>query len=461
MQVTPPPSRLRDPPRETDSALPRGRFRLCRIGHRRHGSIGLDSAAQAPSISSLSPLSLRPGQTQDIIIRGGGLSGATQLWTSFRGEAVLTPQKANNGKNAGEVSFRVTVPGNTPPGTYGVRVATHQGISPLRILLVDDLAAVPQQPGNTAPAVAQRVSLPAAIDGSVEALSRQFFKFHAEAGQRLTMEIFARRIGSALDPTLRLFDASGREITYSDDLPGLSEDAEISRTFAKGGDYVLAVEDNLNQGGGNYQYHLRIGDFPGAVVPTPLGATCGSDVTFQFGDKSGAAIAPVHVKVPTDPLLFALNVPAQFSGGSTRSFATVLLSDRREFSEREPNDDRKTATRVEFGADLNGRLEKAGDVDDFVFHAKAGQSARLTAFARRLGSPADVVLRLIQPDGNQLAEAEGAAANEATLTTSFPADGDYVLEVTDLNRRGGRATRTTSTSSLRTRGFPFPPRPTP
>jgi hypothetical protein len=393
--------------------------------------------AQAPTISSLSPLSLRPGQSQDVVVRGGSLAGATHFWTSFPARAVLTPLKPNNGKNPGEVSFRVTVPPETPPGTYGVRVATNQGISPLRILLVDDLSAVAQQAGNTTPAAAQHVSLPAAIDGTVDALASQFYKFHVEAGQRLSLEIFARRIGSALDPTLRLFDSVGREIAYSDDLPGLSEDADINHTFAKAGDYVLCVEDNLNQGGGNYPYHLRIGDFPGAAVALPLGATRGSEVVFRFADKSGAEIEPLHVKVPADPLLFALNVPARFVGGSSRGFATVLLSDRPEFNETEPNDDRKAANRVEFGDNLNGRLQQPGDVDHFIFRAKSSQSVRFTAFARRLGSPADIVLRLTKPDGSQLSYAEGAAANEATFSMSFPADGEYVLEVADLNRRGG------------------------
>jgi hypothetical protein len=401
------------------------------------GLTGFSSAqAQTPAISSLSPLSLRPGQTQDIVVRGGNLAGATALWTSCHGHAILTPQK-NNGTNPGEVAFRVTVPAETPPGLYGVRVATNNGISPLRLLLVDDLAVVTPRPGNTTPAAAQHVSLPAAVDATAEPLVSQFYKFHVEAGQRLSMEIFARRIGSALDPTLRLFSASGREIAYSDDLPGLSEDAQIDYTFTKAGDYVVAVEDNMNQGGGNYPYHLRIGDFPGAVVATPLGATRGSDVIFNFGDKAGSKIEPLHVKVPADPALVALNVPARFPAGSTRSFATVLLSDRKEMSETEPNDDRKTATHIEFGTNLNGRFQKPGDVDHFVFHAKGSQTARFSAFARHLGSPADVVLRLTQTDGSQISYAEGSAANEATLTTSFPADGDYVLEVSDLNHRGG------------------------
>jgi hypothetical protein len=393
--------------------------------------------AQAPTVSSLSPLGLHPGQAQDIVVRGGNLAGATHFWTSFPSQAVLTPQKANNGKNPAEVSFRVTVPPGISPGTYGVRVATSQGISPLRILLVDDLPAVAQRPGNTNPAAAQLVRVPAAIDGTAESLLSHFYKFHVEAGQRLSMEIFARRIGSALDPTLRLFNASGREIAYSDDLPGLSEDAEINYTFAKPGDYVIAVEDNLYQGGGNYPYHLRIGDFPGAVVALPLGATRGSEVTFRFADRTGAELEPVHVKIPADPLLFAMHVPARFVGGATRSSATVLLSDRREFSNNFITDHSPRATRVEFGVNLSGRLQKPGDVDRFVFPAKSSQSARLTAFARRLGSPADVVLRLTKADGSQVAYAEGAAANEASLATSFPVDGDYVLEVSDLNHRGG------------------------
>ncbi len=400
---------------------------------------GFDASAvhaQAPAISAISPLSLRPGQTQEITLRGGGLAGASHLWTSFHGKAVLSP-KPNNGKNAGEVSFRVSLPADTPPGIYGLRVATNQGISPLRLMLVDDLSVISQQAGNTTPSTAQHVSLPAVIDGTLDPLTSHFYKFHIEAGQRLSMEILARRIGSALDPTLRLFDAKGREIAYCDDLPGLSEDAAIDHTFAKAGDYILAVEDNLNQGGGNYYYHLRIGDFPAAVVALPLGATRGSQLAFHFADKASSQIEPLLVHVPSDPQRVAINVPARFAGGSSRSFATILLSDRHESNEVEPNDDRKTATRVEFGQNVNGRLQTPGDVDHFVFHARSGQSARFTAFARRLGSPADVVLRVTQPDGNQLAYVEGAAANEATLTTSFPKDGDYLLEVADLNRRGG------------------------
>jgi len=393
--------------------------------------------AQSPTISSLSPLGVRPGTAQDVVVRGGNLAGASDFWTSFPAHASLTPQKANNGKNPGEVSFRLNVPAETPPGIYAARAATDRGISPLKMLLVDDLPVALRQPGNTAPSTPQMVSIPAAVDGAIEPLARHYYKFHVEAGQRLAIEVFARRIGSLMDPTLRLLNADGREITYSDDLPGLSEDGAIDHTFAKAGDCLVEVGENLNQGGNDYSYRLRIGDFPVAVVPLPLAAKRGEIALFQFADNSGSDIEPLQIKMPIDPQLRAWNVPVRFHAGATRSFASVMLSDHKQFIETEPNNDAKAANRVEFGTDLNGRLQKPGDVDRFVIAAKAGQSLRFKSITHRLGSPADVVLRLTNSAGGQIGYADGTGTNEAALTATFPADGDYYLEVRDLNHRGG------------------------
>lgn len=395
------------------------------------------AAGQSPTIASFSPLGLRPGNQQDLVVRGANLAMASELWTSFGARGTLSPHKANNGKNAGEATFRLDIPVNTPPGIYGARVATDKGISTLHLLLVDDLPSVARQPGNSTPATAQSVSLPSAIDGTVESLARHYYTFHAEAGQRLTFEVFARRIGSALDPTLRLFDAKGRELAYSDDVPGLSEDAAIAQTFTSAGDYRIEVSDNQYRGGGDYHYRLRIGDFPAAVLPIPLAAKRGREVTVHFADLSEGSVEPASVKAPADPLLRAIQVPARFATGATRAFTTLILSDHNQFLESEPNDDRKAANRVEPNTDLNGRLEGANDIDRFVFTGKAGQQLRLTSVTRRLGSPADVVLRLTKADGSQVGYGEGNGPTEAALTANFSADGDYILEVRDLNHLGG------------------------
>ena len=304
-------------------------------------------------------------------------------------------------------------------------------------MLLDDLPTVRTTATNLSRAAAQLLSLPTAVEGILASQQLHYFKFHAEVGQRVSFEVYARRIGSLLDPTLRLFDAVGREVTYSDDVPGLSEDAAIQRTFRAAGDYVLELGDNVYQGGGEYFYRLRIGDFPAAALPYPMAAARGCEFTCQFADASKSLIAPVHGKAPSDPTQATLFVPARQSNGNAQSFAPIRLSDHKQASEAEPNNSPKTATHVELGDDLNGRLDASDDVDHFVFHAPAEEVVQFTSFSRRLGSPADLVLRLLKTDGSQLAFSESQGAQETTLAATLPGAGDYVLEVRDLSHRGG------------------------
>jgi hypothetical protein len=200
---------------------------------------------------------------------------------------------------------------------------------------------------------------------------------------------------------------------------------------------VLELGDNLYQGGGDYFYRLRIGDFPAAALPYPLAATRGGEFTCQFADSTGSPIEPARGKATSDPSQATMFVPARRSDGNSQSFAEILLSDHKQATESEPNNVPKTASRVNLGEDLNGRLDAPDDVDDFVFHGLANEYVRFTSISRRLGSPADLALRLLKADGNALASAESQAGQEATLGATLPAAGDYVLEVRDLSHRGG------------------------
>ena len=61
------------------------------------------------------------------------------------------------------------------------------------------------------------MKLPAAIEGRGDTESYDYYKFNAEADQHVSVEALARRLGSSLDPVLRLLDSQGRELAYSDD----------------------------------------------------------------------------------------------------------------------------------------------------------------------------------------------------------------------------------------------------
>jgi hypothetical protein len=395
--------------------------------------------AQTPTITATSPGAVRPGGTVDVTVSGSNLAGATSLWTSFDSTAVLAPGVKNNGKNASQVVFRVTVPATAPVGIHGLRVVTPNGVSPLRLFVLDDLPTVAQT-ANTTAATAQSLKLPVAVEGTVGALSKHYFQFDANAGQLLSFEVLARRIGSPLDPIFTLFAVTKdgpRELVYSDDAPGLFGDSRLSHRFEAAGQYLLELRDISYKGSANHRFRLRLGDFPCVSVPYPLGAKRGSETTLTFAGSSVENIEPVKVKVPAGSDARWLAVGAKRKGGQSSGFAVLAVSDSNEAVEREPNDEPNRATRVTLGDNLNGRFQRPGDVDRFVFSAKKGQRFTFNAITRRQGSPTDAVLKLLNAKGAKLVEADDSGMTDAAISYTFPADGDYQLVVQDLEGRGG------------------------
>lgn len=393
--------------------------------------------AAIPAIGSTSPQAAAPGQTLDIKVRGGNLASPTQLWTSFPAEVTLPPDIAGNGTNAGEVTYRLKLPADVAPGVHGIRLATAQGISNLKLFAVDDLPSVPQARPNQAAAQAQALTLPIAVDGFVDNLTRDYYKFAVAAGQRVSIEVLARRLGSPLDPMIRLLDGRGRELAYSDDAPGLGSDSMLTYTFKEAGEYVIEVRDIRFQGNGNFQYRLRIGDFPCVTAPYPMGIQRGVSASLAFAGPTAGEAQALPLNVPADATLAWLNVAARSPNGKSSGFAVVSVGAGPEVLEAEPNNDPAQATRAELGMGLNGRFDQPGDIDRFAFTAKAGQHFLFSGVTRTQGSPSDLFLRLLKADGAEIAAADDTGPAEGVIDFTSPADGDYTLVVEDLHRRGG------------------------
>src|SRR5262249_55425567 len=149
-------------------------------------------------------------------------------------------------------------------------------------------------------AQAQIVNLPIAIEGTCEAESFDYFKITAAAGQRISVEVVARRLGSTLDPVIRLLDSNGRELAYSDDEPGIAPDCRFTHQFAGAGDYVLELRDIRYTGGANHRYRLRIGDFPLVTGPYPLAGAKGTSAQLTIAGPAADGLPPMNVSVPKD-----------------------------------------------------------------------------------------------------------------------------------------------------------------
>ncbi len=392
--------------------------------------------SKPPTVSFTAPLGVEPGKATDVVFHGGDLAGPTGVWTSFSCPAELTPGVEKNGENPASVSYRLTVPAETPLGVAAIRLSTGEGVSNLRLLLVDDLPTVRKAGDNKSIDKAQSLTLPVAVDGACDAESTDFYKFTVAAGQRVSFEVFARRLGSPLDPMIQVLTAAGQELAFSDDDPSTGADCRLSHTFAEAGEYFLAIRDIRYQGG-SHHYRLRIGDFPLPSVPYPLAAAKGSAADVQVTGQSVQLPSPLAVTMPPEVPGDRLNVVAGYAPGKGSSWVTLLATDAPDQLEQEPNDTAETSTEVKLPGAVEGRFEAEADRDFFAFTATKGQRWVFRGQTRSLGSPGDLFMRLHNADGGVLAEVEDNGAEEGSINYTFPADGTYRLAVEDTNRRGG------------------------
>jgi hypothetical protein len=402
--------------------------------------------AQAPSLTALNPPGGQRGATVDVTISGGALAGATSIWTDLPISATIPPEIPNNGKEAGKIVLRVQIPPDAPVGIGGLRVVTPKGISNLRLFMIDDLQPVAKIGTNKSLRQAQKVELPCVVSGAMEAESWDFYRFSVQAGQRLTIEAVARRIGSKMDPQIRLLDANGKELAFVDDTDGLASDCRMSHQFAAAGDYIVEIRDVKYLGGGDFVYRLRIGDFPAVALPFPLGGKRGTKVQVTAAGAAADAMPPIEVSVPDNPDISIVPLEIRSPTGGKVEPLSFQPSSNDETVEREPNDEAAAATRFAVPQLLNGRFDKPGDVDRFVFTAKKDERILFETLSRSLGSPADLFMTVQDAQGKELASADDStpwnfpgAANkdDARLDFKVPADGDYTLSLWDLNKRGG------------------------
>ncbi len=402
---------------------------------------GAMGSAQVPKLNYVLPTGIVPGQPVNVTLTGEALAQPTGLWTNLPGSVKLASDIDKNGTLPGSVTYCMELPADSAPGVYAVRLATGQGISNVRLLVVDDLPTVVEATDNVSLAKAQQLQFPVAVEGAAKDESRQYYKFRVEAGQRLSVEVLARRIGSPLDPFVRLLDDRGKELVYSDDDEATGADSRFVHRFEAAGDYYLEIGDVRYYGNAAYRYRLRLGDFPLATAPFPLGAQSGSVGRIEVTGMALADLPAIDARTPpknpgareTD----RLQLKAEYPGGHGSSVVTLLTSARLEQVEFEPNDRLETASPVDPVGSVNGRFAQDKDRDYFRFSAKKADHLRLLGRTRSLGIARDLLLRLFDSKGKQVAQGVPTDTYESLIDILFPDDGTYTLLVEDLLGHGG------------------------
>jgi hypothetical protein len=195
-----------------------------------------------PYVTGVFPLGVRAGQAAKMSVTGVNLGGTS--------ETNIVPPTTAEGWT--------TMPFEVAGG--GVRP-----VNEVRLAVGSEPEIFEQEPNDTF-AQAQAVSLPVTINGHVDGGSKrggnpdeEYFRFHASKSQKLSIDVAAARLGSALDSVIEVLDAQGNPIpratvrclnetttTLSDRDSRTDGIRLVSTSGLREGDYLM-VGDELDQ----------------------------------------------------------------------------------------------------------------------------------------------------------------------------------------------------------------------
>jgi hypothetical protein len=409
---------------------------------------GSFAAAQTsyPMVARVEPIAIQAGTSGEFRISGTqNFAGATALLFAGTGLSAEITEASAPGKASTFVKARITAASGTEMGPRELRVVTPQGVSSVGLLVVtaDPVAGEADDKANDLPATAQDLALPVVVAGAIARTEDvDWYRFHTRAGQSLSFSVWGNRLEDKIhdlqthfDPILTLTDNRGRELAADDN--ALFADPRVIYRFPEAGTYYLQIRDTTYAGNASWTYalHATAGPvatsvFPMAVAPgraaelSALGVNFDATkaVTIDPPGESGSGLTwqPLHTDAgPTPPLgVLATDLP----------LAT-------EMGEAPATPDKAPILPVPSA--LSGRFEQPGDVDCYLFEARKGQALVFEVVARRAGSNADPVLRVVRASGAPLVEVDDSEGKDPRIEWSAPADGAFAVQVQDLHGRGG------------------------
>jgi hypothetical protein len=323
----------------------------------------------APVISSVTPRSIRPAQTTEITLGGTDLTSPLNVWTTFAADVkvLAVVEGVDDNKTA---KLTITLTEKSAVGVGGLVVANAKGVSQLFLVMVDDLPATTDGGKNNTADTAQGVNQPTSIIGTSSGTTHDYYSFQAKADEVISFDVYASRIGSLMDPVLRLLTATGDELDYADDSDGLNTDCRFRHQFATAGTYIIEVADSGYKSG--QPYALRIGNFPNVTTAFPLGIQQGvaAAVGFTGPSRDDVQVSSIYETGNTVGALLAVSARAANSNASGMALAIALGGVQA--VEQEPNNEFKQATQISLPGGASGLLGQADDVDLFKFQAEKG-----------------------------------------------------------------------------------------
>ena len=227
---------------------------------------------EGPRIAAIAPVSVSPGETVTLLVRGLKLvdataitfPGAPSLSAEIKSKKAAAIPTGSEAKDVGDAQLEavLSVPSDQLPGSIAFRVETPAGATPLcQLRIANVVGAVEEKEPNNGFQEAQPCEFRHAIRATLQNdKDVDVFAFRGVAKRNVTAEIFAHRGGSLLDPTLTAFDGKGRLLASSDD--ALDRDARLVFELPPDGSFFVIVQDAHDRGSAWHAYELTVNDAP-------------------------------------------------------------------------------------------------------------------------------------------------------------------------------------------------------
>ena len=204
------------------------------------------------------PLSVKPGATTRVKIRGRSLERASELKVGGAEAKILNKGKAEVPANQdaavyGDTQVEIEVKtAADAAGDVEIEIVTPDGTAPKHKLPVAPAKAEKEPNGGFAQA--QLLEAGAIVEGAIGgAKDVDVFKIEAKAGETWTFEATSARLGAPLDPALLAHDAAGRQIAMCDD-SSIGRDPTLTLKIVAAGTYFVTLIDAHDMGGASHAY---------------------------------------------------------------------------------------------------------------------------------------------------------------------------------------------------------------
>ncbi len=224
---------------------------------------------QRPMILSAAPLAIVLEKEAKLVLRGNFLDEITAVKVvsteNITVEVVSkgkTPVPQNyDAKRAGDTlaEIKFSLPKETRAGKLSLTAESAHGVSPVYeiVVLASDELIEEREPNDSFKSP-QIISVGKTIVGNIgDARNVDVFRVEFLAGQQVSIETIAARVGSLLDSTLTLYDSKGRIVAANDDHAG-TRDSRIDLTVTLAGTYFVTVHDANDAGGLHFAYRLKL-----------------------------------------------------------------------------------------------------------------------------------------------------------------------------------------------------------